>query len=215
MGLGAFLAQRVSLATGRSSLNFVPPAGSRLDFYVAVMELDDPVDHRKTYPAALILGREVEIKYTPKVLRGDPDTRILHREALRAPAAACRAASFRAPPSGMACTAFSDRLISAWPSIVESPLIGGRPGITSTRKSTRVALRLRTDHAGNLVEEHVDVDGLQLHFTRSRELQEALDDLVEASDLVGDDLGVAHRLALGHDGRLGTADCAGEHRRRT
>ena len=34
---------------------------------------------------------------------------------------------------------------------------------------------------------HVDVDGLQLHFTGSRELQEALDDLIEASDLVGDD----------------------------
>ena len=48
-----------------------------LDFDLAVVHLDDPVDHRQPDTRSMILRREVQVKDAAEVLRGDADAGVL------------------------------------------------------------------------------------------------------------------------------------------
>src|SRR5687767_7328535 len=55
-----------------------PAPGGALDLDLAVVELDDSVDHGQADPAPLFFGREIEVEDLLQVLRLDADAGVFH-----------------------------------------------------------------------------------------------------------------------------------------
>jgi hypothetical protein len=93
-------------------------AGRGLHFDLAVVHLDDPVDHRQPDPGSMILRREVEVKDTVEVLGRIPTP--CPRPELD-PVSERGAVKPQRP--GSACLAGVDRQVEdRWRSIAASPL---------------------------------------------------------------------------------------------
>src|SRR4051812_42787845 len=54
-----------------------PATVGRFDFYVAVVELDDAIDHRETDACPMILRREIQVKDLLEMLRRDADAGVV------------------------------------------------------------------------------------------------------------------------------------------
>src|SRR4051794_2571543 len=57
-----------------------PALGNGLHFDLAIVQLNDPIDHRQSDAAAFFLRREIQIEDLLKMLRADADACIFDRD---------------------------------------------------------------------------------------------------------------------------------------
>ena len=140
-------------------------------------------------PLPLSLVVKYRSKMRAQVLGRNAHARVLDVDLDPAPAARRGTRSCSVPPSGIAWQALSARFSSACCSMPGSALIS-RQARRALRSCTVMPRRSASgaDIDDDVADERRELHRLQLQLVGPRELQEAVDDLVEAPDLARDDV---------------------------